>query len=680
MSHPIHPRIISCDLSESNDGGTQSRTGKEASSGVRSLRVANPVIESLEGRRLMSGSAVLTAIWRPVVETGWVTAAVSGPVKAASPGSAEKTGELASRGADSIVELPSATLLVPTAVIETPFGTSLMAQSGLHVNAVSSTVRVGTPLTAKYAWDFGDPKGRFNTYEGFNAAHVYTTAGTYTVRLTVTDETGRSASTSRVVSVTADTRKKVFVSRSGSDANDGSSESRAVATPQRALQVAGSNVTVLLRRGDMWDMTGAMSVSGSNVVVGAYGSGNAPVLRRASSTLGELIAVQSTARDVSVQDLAFDSNTPTDREKNGAARGVKVIGTNVVVRNCLFTNVSDAVNGEQSPRGVLLQDNVAPTDTSVRSYFSWVQGSDWVFLGNTAPNSTREHIVRVGGADRINAQFNTFANKDLTTAGDTRDIAKGIFTLQVGSYMFVANNDMKWGPVGVGPLGGVDGAKTPSASTSMVVYKSNVLYGASANVSPGARDVLFVDNVITSNGGSVFNVTPTDLTRDSAGALIYPLRNLSNITFDQNTGVNNQKNGRFMTLQRASAPGAIRMTSNLYSAPILETGYNQNAPVYVGASDLASFSKISGNVWPVPTKTPSGGGVMYVWPSWWDSRGYVSQSTWTSSSPVSGDVFGRVSIADSSVTAASLVGTSQAGQNYSATVNNATAGSRLVRR
>ena len=65
----------------------------------------------------------------------------------------------------------------------------------LSVNGSASSDADGT--VASYAWDFGDG----GTDTGATASHTYAAAGTYTVRLTVTDDKGATGTTSRAVTV-----------------------------------------------------------------------------------------------------------------------------------------------------------------------------------------------------------------------------------------------------------------------------------------------------------------------------------------------------------------------------------------------------------------------------------------------------------------------------------------------
>ena len=90
------------------------------------------------------------------------------------------------------------------------------------------------------------------------------------------------------------------------------------------------------------------------------------------------------------------------------------VGRPEYYRSQLFTfmNLDDAVNANGSPHGLLVEDCTSPSVTGLRGYFLWAQGSDIVVLGNSIANSTREHIVRATGVQRMLVAENTFANLD----------------------------------------------------------------------------------------------------------------------------------------------------------------------------------------------------------------------------------------------------------------------------
>src|SRR5207249_3748101 len=106
----------------------------------------------------------------------------------------------------------------PTAVITSVPSINVVGQA-IHVQALNSTLGGGTALTAKFEWDFGDDGSKYNNLVGFNAAHIYDKAGTYTITLTVTNEGGKSDSVTRTVSIAADNRKTIYVDANGSDSN-----------------------------------------------------------------------------------------------------------------------------------------------------------------------------------------------------------------------------------------------------------------------------------------------------------------------------------------------------------------------------------------------------------------------------------------------------------------------------
>ena len=156
--------------------------------------------------------------------------------------------------------------------------------------------------TLTYSWDFGD--GTPSASGGPSVLHAYTTPGTYTGTLTVTNEDGQSASASRTVNVvkrtvsvgylgdnagTFDTQGALsasLVDQYGSTVNGrsiaftvngaaagsaGTNSSGIASTPYTPLLNAGSYPT-------------AASFAGDSLYVGNSGSGSIAIARKASTT------------------------------------------------------------------------------------------------------------------------------------------------------------------------------------------------------------------------------------------------------------------------------------------------------------------------------------------------------------------------------------------------------------
>ena len=90
----------------------------------------------------------------------------------------------------------------PTNVAPTASFTATTNGLGVTVDGSGSSDPDGT--IASYAWEFGDGA----TGNGATASHTYATAGTYTVKLTVTDDDGESRSTSQEVPSMPDRRRR----------------------------------------------------------------------------------------------------------------------------------------------------------------------------------------------------------------------------------------------------------------------------------------------------------------------------------------------------------------------------------------------------------------------------------------------------------------------------------------
>ena len=75
--------------------------------------------------------------------------------------------------------------------------------SAVLFNALTSTAAVGRQIVA-YSWDFGDPNATANnpnSASGAQTSHRFTRAGTFSVTLTVTDDLGRTGTSSVSVTV-----------------------------------------------------------------------------------------------------------------------------------------------------------------------------------------------------------------------------------------------------------------------------------------------------------------------------------------------------------------------------------------------------------------------------------------------------------------------------------------------
>ena len=150
----------------------------------------------------------------------------------------------------------------PTAVIGTPTITDLT----VGLSGTGSTDSDGT-ITG-YAWNFGDT----TTGTGVTTSHTYATTGTFTVRLTVTDDDGATGTITRQVSVTAPATGPVAQDAFGRTTSNG----------------WGSATT-----GGAWTVTG----SASRYAV-AGGTGQQTITAVGTTTYAALAGVSSPATDL----------------------------------------------------------------------------------------------------------------------------------------------------------------------------------------------------------------------------------------------------------------------------------------------------------------------------------------------------------------------------------------------
>jgi PKD repeat protein len=490
----------------------------------------------------------------------------------------------------------------------------------LHVNGLRFPLATGTPLTARYDWDFGDPGGKYNTLTGFNAAHFFQQPGKYTITLTVTDQAGTVRSATAHIVLTADRRHEIFVSPGGSDLNVGTSPDAPLHSLGKAFKILPDNCEILLKAGNSYDVDNVLKIAHADVLVGKYDEGPDPVVmllkQSGDKATHGFISVDTRCNGITFEHLTFDSPYAVGEAAEAPKIGVEAIvarGRNITVRNCTFLNVDNAVNANGSPIGLLVEDCKAPLKTGLRAYFVWTQGSDFVCIGNTAANSTREHIVRLSGVDRALIVNNDFTNLDRRPE-DKYDTSKGTIEMHNGSYAYIAHNTVAGGTIRVGPLGLHEDAST---ATDWAVVDGNRVTGTYIVAYPGAHHVMIRNNIIRNDTQQDIQL----LAPDGEG------RTNSDIHILNNTGIDNGETGAFLKVW--GHVDGIEMANNLFVATHLKVGANGAGAVNIAQSDLSSFSAISHNIWPVECML---------------NNRVITQADWATSSPVSQDQFARVDL------------------------------------
>jgi PKD repeat protein len=498
----------------------------------------------------------------------------------------------------------------------------------VHVHALASSLNGGSYLTARYEWDFGDDEGQYNELVGWNAAHLYENAGTYTIKLKITNEDGKSNTLSTQVTVVEDKRRTIYVDAvAGRDTNSGLSEGAAVKTSERARQLLGSNTKLLFKRDQRHVIDESITVPFHNVLVGAYGSGDRPLLWRAKGGGTSTISTYDKSNQVVIQDLMFDS--PGAVKGNIAGRvyadGIYARGVNITIRGCEFLNLDDAINANGDPRGLLVQNNTAPLATGLRAYFVWSEGSDQVFLGNESANSTREHNLRSSGTRRMLIAFNKFTNLDRSDV-DPLDYSKGTVEVHKGSFAYVMNNELHDGALRAGPRGNT--YEPASMITEWTVFDGNELFEHDLTIKVGTHHFMARNNIIRSNSSQAITIDVSDKWG----------RTVSDIHIVNNTGYTTLDKGRFLLLPVSGGnKGAITLKNNMWVTKNYHAGANGSAPIFVYGKNLDMFKEISNNVWPKPAAFHKygQGGIHYLWTNSSDSRGYLDYKEWDAFSMVS---------------------------------------------
>jgi PKD repeat protein len=495
---------------------------------------------------------------------------------------------------------------VPVPVIRA-IETTGMAPFALHVHATESVPAAGSLITARLAWDFGDEGAPHNRLVGFNAAHLYRRPGAYTVTLTMTDEAGRSDAARLEVRVTPDQRMPIYVSPAGDDRNRGREPHSAVRSLARAGQLLRHGMAILLQRGATFAVQEGLRVERRDVLIGAWGEGEAPVLRweGAAETTAAMIHLTPDARRVVIEDLAFESPHPPRRT---LVRGVNVAGRNLAVRGCRFRNVSYALRAAEDPVGFLSQDNQAEI---LGAYYVWGQGSDHSHLGNRVAGSADEHNMRFL-AERVLIAGNELTNR-----------AKRTIWCLDGRHVSIVGNRLSHGPLMIGPRPEDEGA------WAWALIEGNELEHCPLILRHGSSHVMVTSNLIRWDGGTAIDVWGWSAERR---------RTCDDVRLVHNTVINLDAAGRCVSIGPATADTLV--ANNLYFAPALVSGRSGSCNVSILDPEPGSV-RLSHNLWAEPVAAGWGEGWNYLGGKPFTAEGFLTPADWARRLQAEGEVYRR---------------------------------------
>jgi hypothetical protein len=223
-----------------------------------------------------------------------------------------------------------------------------MVPCAVFVNCSSTTPGAGRLDQCYFQWDFDDtdiapgdhvtfpdPRDTSKTRDivtdqrGFAAANLYRTAGTYTIRLTVTNIDGDSASTTTTVEVVADTRAQRYVDLTGNDGNDGSSGSPWLTRNHALTQANASGAMTLNYRTGTYDMTAAHQrrATGNNIIEQAD-TGASPIFRYTSpvTNTGGVVEIGSTVENYMLRGVTVTASNASGMRSLQAIRNFSNAG------------------------------------------------------------------------------------------------------------------------------------------------------------------------------------------------------------------------------------------------------------------------------------------------------------------------------------------------------------------
>ena len=380
---------------------------------------------------------------------------------------------------------------------------------------------------SNWTWDFNDPNDTHKTTIGYVVGHVFDIAGTYNVQTMVRDVSGAVGFATTTITVSAPSWTTYYTASSGSDSNNGTSTSTPFATFAKALTMKGTNVRLLFRMGDTFNIgTTDYGVNATGpFLIGEYfdsgsPSSNAPILSSTAPS-GSFIGVFSVGgSDITFQDIHAVST-------NGVFTMFGISGSN----NSLLERVENEGYGAVSPAGSIgaEYDNTETNGFMVDCNFHDFSGYAVYNGGMVGASFIGNKLTNFVGQDhgiRFSAGTNNYVAENTCVPGTASNSTFDCFVFRGdGDNNSVAVNNIAARDIGAAPT------NTSSLEhITHVLFEGNYVYSntvpadtSSQGFNIGSQHVVIRNNVI--NTAYCMNITGPSLTPANYVDFIYIYNN-----------------------------------------------------------------------------------------------------------------------------------------------------------
>lgn len=283
-----------------------------------------------------------------------------------------------------------------------------------------------------YSWDFGpgtesDVSSGGRYFNGFNAAHVFETPGSYEVVLTVKDAEGNSVEETITIGVTAEPAGgwETYCFSNDADFSECPSGASQIQTAywsgdagDDVLDYVGQNRRLLLKSGDVFSYSTDCSAIGDGpLLFDAFGAGDNPVIEFTGSRENswEQSATVAAGEDVRFCDIHFRLYSGTHGDIGGRddnflmlritnENGLLGLRSNMFVVDCDLSNIYGNPSYASGEKIVILNTDFGPSHS--HSVYGECQPKA-IFKGNTF------HDVANSGRTGIRLAANTCSSKNI---------------------------------------------------------------------------------------------------------------------------------------------------------------------------------------------------------------------------------------------------------------------------